>query len=567
MAEFSEAIIKIIDKKIKTIDTANLDLYDQLNDVEKLIFEDLKKAINKLNVEGGKIQFDDKNIDLVNSLDKVMIESIQRSTMPSAITKYLRNFQTISDFNYDVHKDVNDLSKAELEKLVSPVQKLAVETTLDGLTGSGVNTNFVEPVRQGIFKNIVAGTNRTQLEEYLSNYVLGNPNVDGLYSRYIKQISRDALGQFDGQTNAKIANEYGLDAFRYVGSLIDDSRPQCVRWVGKRVLQTSELQSEINWANNNGTGMISGTTIDNFAVFRGGYNCRHAAIPFKLTKSQREKLELEQSKVETKVDQQITEVLDDANKTQQKNQSVNKKNEFNSEFLATTQSKSIQKNFLDLVNGQDGAAEISNEKKTVVGLLDESQRLNPSSNLNSDLWKSKQQINPKQIAKVPKDANGVCYTDNSMLSCVIKEGQKIEGRNYSNECSNISASRFDGGKFWSMSSVSRVVDQNIGPTITHEFAHLIHNKVDPNQFAFFRGDPTGHVKMKTLMKQLKIKLSDAPTKYGQTNHSEFWAESFTAYVYAPEWLIETHPKVSLLLDKLFDEYKIEKSTITQYLKK
>jgi hypothetical protein len=154
-----------------------------------------------------------------------------------------------------------------------------------------------------------------------------------------------------------------------------------------------------------------------------------------------------------------------------------------------------------------------------------------------------------------------------MLSCVIKEGQKIEGRNYSEECSMISRTRFDGGKFWSMSSVSRVIDQNIAPTITHEFSHLIQNKVDPKQFAFFKGDPEGHVKMKSLMKQLKIKLSDAPTSYGQTNHSEFWAESLTAYVYAPEWLIESHPKVNLLLNKLFDEYKIDKSTITQFLKK
>ena len=303
MAEFTDAIIKIIDKKIKTIDTAELDLYGQLNDVEKIIFEDLKKAINKLNVEGGKIQFDEKNIDLVNELDRVMIDAIQGSNFPSAISKYLRNFQTISDFNFDVHNDVNDLSKTELEKLVSPVQKLAVETTLNGLTGSGVNTNFIEPVRQGIFQNIVAGTNRTELEEYLRNYVLGNPNVDGLYSRYVKQVTRDALGQFDGQTNARIADEFGLDAFRYVGSLIDDSRPQCRRWIAKRVLQKSELQSEINWANNNGTGMIGGTTPENFPVYRGGYNCRHAAIPFKLTKSQREKLNLpeEQQKIEQKV--------------------------------------------------------------------------------------------------------------------------------------------------------------------------------------------------------------------------------------------------------------------------
>jgi hypothetical protein len=385
MAEFTDAIIKIVDKKIKTIETAELDLYGQLNDVEKIIFEDLKKAINKLNVEGGTIQFDEKNIDLVNSLDRIMIESIQSSTMPSAITKYLRNFQTISEFNFDVHKDVNDLSKSELEKLVSPVQKLAVETTLNGLTGSGVNTNFIEPVRQGIFQNIVAGTNRTQLEQYLSNYVLGNPNVDGLYSRYVKQVTRDALNQFDGQTNARIADEFGLDAFRYVGSLIDDSRPQCIRWVGKRVLQKTELQSEINWANNNGTGMISGTTPNNFSIYRGGYNCRHAAIPFKLTNSQKKRLEEQDSKTESFVltnQQQVSEFLKKAafdqnflHATDTANVDSIKKNGFSTSKTTIgkmfgngvylTDKKSVANNYAGLLKDKDVKPTILNLKTNV----------------------------------------------------------------------------------------------------------------------------------------------------------------------------------------------------------
>jgi hypothetical protein len=567
MAEFSQEVIRIINRKDKTIQTAEQRLFDKLDPTNQRVFAAVKKLVNEMNVTGGKIEFDDQNIDIASQIDKTIVQAIQSSDMPSAIAEYLRDFETIKKFNFDVHKDVNDLSEKELEDLISPVQKTAVQNTLDGLTGSGVNANFVEPVRQGLFQNIAAGTTKSDLEAYLTNYILGNPNVDGLYSRYVKQVSRDALNQFDGQVNSRIAEEFDLDAFRYVGSLIDDSRAQCIRWVKKRILQKSDLESEIGWASNNGSGMIAGTNAENFAVFRGGYNCRHSAIPFKLTESQKKRLKVEQTQVENKVDEQISEVLKEANETQNQNQSANKKNELNGEFLATTQSKELQKNFFDLVNGQDGAAEIANEKKTVVGLLDESQRTNPSSSSNSELWKSKQQIDPKQIAKVPTDANGVCYNDNSMLSCVIKEGQKIEGRNYSDECSMISRTRFDGGKFWSMSSVSRVIDQNIAPTITHEFSHLIQNKVDPKQFAFFKGDPEGHVKMKTIMKQLKIKLSDAPTSYGQTNHSEFWAESLTAYVYAPEWLVEVHPKVNLLLNKLFEEYKIDKSTINQFLKK
>ena len=47
--------------------------------------------------------------------------------------------------------------------------------------------------------------------------------------------------------------------------------------------------------------MIPGTTPNNFAVFRGGYNCRHSAIPFKLTKSQKAELDKQQIKNNTKL--------------------------------------------------------------------------------------------------------------------------------------------------------------------------------------------------------------------------------------------------------------------------
>jgi len=303
MAEFSEDIIRIINRKDKTIQTAEQRLFNKLDPTNQRVFAAVKKLVNEMNVAGGKIEFDDQNIDIASQIDKTIIQAIQSSEMPSAIAEFLRDFETIKKFNFDIHKDVNDLSEKELEDLISPVQKTAVQNTLDGLTGSGVNANFVEPVRQGLFQNIAAGTTKSDLETYLTNYILGNPNVDGLYSRYVKQVSRDALNQFDGQVNSRIAEEFDLDAFRYVGSLIDDSRPQCIRWVKKRILQKSDLESEIGWASNNGSGMIAGTNAENFAVFRGGYNCRHSAVPFKLTASQKKRLDNpeEQQEEEEKV--------------------------------------------------------------------------------------------------------------------------------------------------------------------------------------------------------------------------------------------------------------------------
>ena len=304
MAEFDDATIRIIERRDKAILSAETKLFNSLDPVQQKLFDELKKSINKMNSDGGVLSFDEKNVALVNALDKVMIDAIQKSNYPSSVNEFLREFETIKKFNFDIHKNVNDLSKSELEKLISPIQKQVVDQTMENLTGSGVNSNFIEPVRQGVFKNIVAGSTITDLESSLKTFIQGTGDTDGLLMRYTKQVSRDALNQFDGQTNARIASEFDLDAFRYVGSLIDDSRPQCRRWVAKSVLLRDDLQNEINWAFNNGSGMNKATTPDNFAVYRGGYSCRHSAIPFKMTKSQREKYNTpeEQQKIEAKAD-------------------------------------------------------------------------------------------------------------------------------------------------------------------------------------------------------------------------------------------------------------------------
>ena len=45
------------------------------------------------------------------------------------------------------------------------------------------------------------------------------------------------------------------------------------------LLLFEDLEEEIAWAENNGTGMIPNTTPENFCQNRGGFNCRHIAYP------------------------------------------------------------------------------------------------------------------------------------------------------------------------------------------------------------------------------------------------------------------------------------------------
>lgn len=286
----AQSVQKIIDKKDRTIVDSENQLLDGFDGIERDIYNSVLKKVRTFDQKDGKIIFDDDTVTGINEINGIVAKSIQDSKYVGKVRDYLRDFETIKQFNFDIHQDINDLSPGELSDLINPVQRQIVNQTLQNLTGQGVNTNFIDPLREGIFKNIVAGTTITDLEGYLNAFINTNPERMGQFKRYVSQVSRDALNQFDGQVNSRIAEEFGLDAFRYVGSIIEDSRPQCVRWVGLGVITAENLSNELSWAYSNGTGMIPGTTVDNFAVYRGGYNCRHSAIPFKLTKSQKREL-------------------------------------------------------------------------------------------------------------------------------------------------------------------------------------------------------------------------------------------------------------------------------------
>lgn len=590
---FAIDIDKLISKKDKAIVRSENDLLSDFDNIEQKVFDAVKKKINQMNVDNGKILFDDTNTAIVNEIDATIKNALQGSNYPSQVKDYLRSFETIRQFNFDVQKNVNDLSEKELSDLINPIQQANVQQTLDGLTGSGVSTNFIQPVREGIYKNIVAGTTISDMEVYLTNYILSNPERMSGLKRYVTQVSRDSLNQFDGQVNSHIAETFGLDAFRYVGSLIDDSRPQCVRWVGKNVLLLDDLQNELNWAYNNGSGMIPGTTPNNFAVFRGGYNCRHSAIPFKLTKSQRAELGIQQAEqqVETnqKTDLQIKELKGgesiDAQLSKIEKQKSNIQSVNESQFF-TTQDKKTVDAMNEVLSNNDGVVGIINQNNVLVGLRTPTQStLSGGEKIKS--IEGKQVPTGRTIAYIKDTSNGNCSMNdprggNSLMNVKFRKDNKIEFKKIDmaideqisfekvQKNDNLKFSTYnnneiivngDGkilaekknGKWKNFSVRSSSIlnnDENVAATITHESAHLLQNYYD-----FYLE------KLNKLRLQQNFSLDDSPTIYGESNLKEFWTESFTSYVYDNKNLKQNHPKVFKFVESYLTEMGVDLKTI------
>lgn len=275
----AKSFTQIINAGDKIFDGSETTLERSTKDAEVFIYDELIKLLNTVDVSGGKLQTNTNAENFLMSLDKRIYDALNKSDYNNSVLKYTKSFNEIAVNAQELQMKFNGINITD--KQINPFLKLEVNSTIDKLTGSGMAKDFVNPIRESLYRNILLGADVTSVEQTLKDFVVSSANGDSKLLKYVKQTSRDALQQFDGTIQANIAQELQLNAKRYIGSLIKDSRKQCVRWIEQNdgILLLSDLQDEIDWAFAYGSGMNPNCTIFTFDIYRGGYNCRHRSIP------------------------------------------------------------------------------------------------------------------------------------------------------------------------------------------------------------------------------------------------------------------------------------------------
>ena len=168
---------------------------------------------------------------------------------------------------------------------MNPFKRWAVNNVIAAMQGQGLTQTLINPLKQELLVAVNQGSSLADVVASIAGQLTTTEARQGVLKRISLQASRDALLQYDGVVNEAVRKVYKMDALLYVGSIVKDSRAQCERWVtetknGKKgLILFADLQDEIDWADDNGTGMIPNTTPENFCQNRGGYNCRHIAYP------------------------------------------------------------------------------------------------------------------------------------------------------------------------------------------------------------------------------------------------------------------------------------------------
>ncbi len=273
-----------LDSNIFVIEKLERKFVKSLQEIQEEIFLLVDRLTRKFKSENGFYVPDSNTEELLATLNKEIQKIINRSKVNDEIAAFIDDFDLLDKNIAAVQSELNGI---KVDKNIFTQQKIwAIDNTLDNLTTSNIDIRFVGPVKQLLYSRVAFGGSVVDAERQLRTLVLGKGNFPGVLERSIGQVARDTINQYQGTINQQIKVQYDLTDIRYVGPLVRDSRPQCIRWINefKGRLTDDQLKDEIQWAYNNGKGMIPDTVPQNFCQNRGGYNCIHEAIPVRAKK-------------------------------------------------------------------------------------------------------------------------------------------------------------------------------------------------------------------------------------------------------------------------------------------
>jgi len=263
----------------------------------------------------------------------------------------------------------------------------------------------------------------------------------------------------------------------------------------------------------------------------------------------------------------------------------------NDELFRSTQSKKLNDDLLELLEGSDGFNEAANEFKTNVSIRTEGE--STKSGASAFLKNTGKNGTVDDIGVLSQNARGNVLRTGKFFNVKTKGNSIVEFKKLDfGERNPYSLSRIDIEEMIDGNDNYEIVKFKNRNVLVNKKSGNIEGyftgknfkwwtvsdadkfgKIDYDNLAWFAQHEAGHLiqvsktdymkKMRRAMIDHDISLTDALTEYGKTNELEFFTESYCAYLANPDKMKAASPKVfEFMEDLLYNIYEIERETIT-----
>lgn len=283
LSEYEKLKQELLDAKEKafkgSITAAQSVLYDDL--IENLLNE----------LKGDQILNTTENISSLTAIDKVWKTFVEVEIIP-IMRKYVSDLRDINSLNAQ-YFGVFAETKRIMDEIESDINKGTYERLGVNRQGGVIKGGYLDSlIRDETVKNDVKKltykaivSERITKKEYIQSVrelVKGNENKMGALDRHFDTFAYDTFTQHDRTVSWEYANKLGLNYAKYMGGLVEDSRPFCVVRNGKvfskeEILKFGTPQDTYGGYTNKSKGQFKGKPLEYDPILDcGGYRCRHS---------------------------------------------------------------------------------------------------------------------------------------------------------------------------------------------------------------------------------------------------------------------------------------------------
>jgi hypothetical protein len=272
-------------KELQRIKKLAVDRWGNISSIERGAIDGaFEWLVNNLEIKRGEIKVDEDLPRIMDEFVKAVVDTINTApAFQSKLKLFLQDLTTIQTNNKLFHSTTNkfDMNTAG----VTDVQKAVVGEIIEQYTGNGLNAHFAAPLKDGVFRNILAGANMKEVKQVLQAHILSGNDGSGKLNRYLDQTAMMAVDSYTGSINQQLVKEFDFTGFIISGSLIETSSKQCVKAVEDSdntggYLSFKDWEDILEIARNNPKAkLIPGTTIKNLPLNKLHWGCRHDFTP------------------------------------------------------------------------------------------------------------------------------------------------------------------------------------------------------------------------------------------------------------------------------------------------
>jgi hypothetical protein len=275
---------KEIREVIKAMEKAINRFQGRVPKIQQGMFDALAEQLKDLSTKDGKVLNSIQNLKMIGNIRNKLERIVISPEYKSAVKEFMGAFETVSGLQQNYFTAF--MEKFRPKATLKVLRNLSIDKTVNDLIGQGLQANVIDKVQNILRQNITVAGSYASLTEQMRNHILTSETGEGALERYSRTITTDAINQYSAQYHDAIAQDLKFNWGRYVGSNITTTRELCEYLTKKEWVHRDELpailegkvdghQCKISKSTGLPLGMIPGTTVDNFKVLRGGYNCGH----------------------------------------------------------------------------------------------------------------------------------------------------------------------------------------------------------------------------------------------------------------------------------------------------